>query len=198
MKLLYERAREHVSEASAAVERLRTADGLIIIRAAWSDFLVHYHRVFTRLHQATKGGPDKGWFDRVKHERSTDELLSYLMHARNADEHGLERVTGNTYASFVMGMPPPGQTIRNVSVVMNKNGEMEVDWGDSPRPKFWQTTAAKATLVPVTDRGITYRPPTSHLGQPLTDTSLLHVAERGLAYIEALVAAAEARHDGRS
>jgi hypothetical protein len=34
-----------------------------------------------------------GGYGRAKHERRNDPLLSYIHHARNADEHGIKDIT---------------------------------------------------------------------------------------------------------
>jgi hypothetical protein len=42
-------------------------------------------------------------------------------------------------------------------------------------------------LVPVKDSGVTYQPPTTHLGQQLDDTTPLAVGRLAVLYLEALI-----------
>jgi hypothetical protein len=87
-------ARVNLTKASAAADKMRAAKSHPEFELAWSDFLVAHGRVFSKLEQGSK--PNRrstAWYGRQKHTRRTDPLLSYLHHARNIDEHGLEPVT---------------------------------------------------------------------------------------------------------
>lgn len=46
------------------------------------------------------------------------------------------------------------------------------------------------SLVPVTDRGVLYQPPTTHFGKPLADLSPLTIARLTIEYLEELIAQA--------
>ena len=61
---------------------------------AWSNFLTMANRAYTKLEQGAKdNGKHRAWFGRQKHERRQDPSLRYIKNARDADEHGLERIT---------------------------------------------------------------------------------------------------------
>ncbi len=70
-------AREEFERARSAAERTVTGEGHAALAEQWSLFLVYAHRVFAKLGQGVKGGPAKGWWDRVQHTRKKDELLRY-------------------------------------------------------------------------------------------------------------------------
>ena len=68
----------------------------------------------------------KGWFDRVKHVRKTDKILSYILHARNADTHGVERITQDSnlvsikirpLSSYKDDEPIKGKIVDNAIVI---------------------------------------------------------------------------------
>lgn len=138
-----EMAREEFARARLAAERTVTGEGHAKLAEQWSLFLHHANRVFTKLGKGVvRDSPAKGWWDRVWHTRTTDDLLRYIMHARNADEHGLRRITLGTAAR------PRGFVL----------GPFGID----------RLVEPEATLmVAVYDRGVPYNPPTTHLGQPL-------------------------------
>ena len=138
-----EMAREEFKRARSAAERTVTGEGHAALAEQWSLFLVYANRVFTKLGNGVKGGPAKGWWDGVKHTRKEDELLRYILHARNADEHGVERRVAPPIPA-----KPIGYTLGPFGM-----GRLVVP--------------AATVMGPVYDRGVRYDPPTSHLGRPL-------------------------------
>ncbi len=135
-------AREVFDRAQHEAERAVTGKGHAALAAHWSSFLVYANRVFTKLEQGAKAGPAKGWWDGIKRTRKEDELLRYIQHARNADEHGIGPIT-------------PRISAKRMGVSFGPDGVRHL-------------VAPEATLmVPVYDRGKRYDPPESHLGQPL-------------------------------
>src|SRR5438045_1159874 len=92
-----DKAHEHLELARAAAENLHAENGFKPYQQAWSLFLSQVSRFYSKMEQGSKGcGKSEGWFGRKKHERRSDPLLSYIHHARDADEHGLECVTAVT------------------------------------------------------------------------------------------------------
>lgn len=109
---------------------------------AWRVFLSHIERFWTKTQAAVHHLP--GWTkieSEVTNLRKTDELLRYLQHARNADEHSIQELAAEWDAKMVAVQD--GQRIR-------------ASWQPWDRP-----------LLPVKNRGVTYVPPRIHLGQPL-------------------------------
>src|SRR6516165_1236564 len=87
-------ARERLRRAHSAFERLERATTNKDRETAWSDFLLASHAVYSKLEQGSKGcGKSQAWFGRKKHERKNDELLRYIHHARNIDDHGIMGTT---------------------------------------------------------------------------------------------------------
>jgi hypothetical protein len=134
---------------------------------AWHNFLMCANRVFTRLEHGAKKGPSKGWFDAIKNLRKTDPLLNYMMHARNASEHG-DPVLG-----YDKGAEAP-------SISRFYGSEAFTPEGLTGPPRFsieWQPR-----LLPVKARnGVFHHPPTSHLGKPIVPVPEV-VAETMIAY----------------
>jgi hypothetical protein len=47
--------------------------------------------IYAKLEQGSRtNGRSRAWYGRIKNVRKNDELLSYLHHARNSEEHGLD------------------------------------------------------------------------------------------------------------
>ncbi len=109
---------------------------------AWRDFLGRIEKIWTKTQAAVHDMP--GW-KKIESEtgalRKSDPLLSYLQHARNADEHSIQAVASDWDAK-----------INAVKI----GRELHISCQPWDRP-----------LLPVRNRGTTYNPPRMHLGQPL-------------------------------
>jgi hypothetical protein len=193
-KQAVEHANGRLRKAEKALEALKNADSYETAEEAWSDFLLAASTIYSKLEQGSKSkGTSAGWFGRKKKERKDDPVLRYLHHARNSDEHGIERVAergGNAKDPF-------GKKLK-----FNERREYVI--GTSRDPKTGEITVhnMKAYLygpslqmIRVHDRrfGDHCDPPTQHLGHPidLDDNSLVGVATLGLAYLKTLMVEAE-------
>jgi hypothetical protein len=88
-----ERAKGRVRRAEKALQALKEATNYDEAEEAWSNFLLAASTIYSKLEQGSKSkGKSAGWFGRKKKERKDDPLLRFLHHARNSDEHGIERV----------------------------------------------------------------------------------------------------------
>ena len=181
-------SRERLQKAEAAVVRMRTAKNFYAAESAWLDFLLAASSVYSKLEKGTKGdGRSEAWFGRIKHERRTDELLSYIHHARNADEHGIERITERKPGYLAIkgdvmlnGSIGPGQRLHIQPINPTPEKPFSIEW-QNPHIK----------LVPVVDDRFndTFQPPKTHKSKSLENDSLQLVADLGLAYLRELVAA---------
>jgi hypothetical protein len=145
-----------LTKAIASAEALRTAKTMAEFGTAWSDFLLAAGRIFSKLEQGAKiSGKSKAWFGPQKHQRQTDPLLAYIHHARNADEHGIGRITEVKPGGISIGSK--GST--HIKRMVVGGGRIEAE--TSGDPLVITITPATARLIPVTDRGIIYEPPTN-------------------------------------
>jgi hypothetical protein len=151
--------------AEQAVQVMASTQSLEEFGRAWRDFLTAANGIYFKL-EAAKDTTSQPWFGRKVQERKNDPLLSYLLHARNAGEHGIAPITGVTGGE---------QTVKGGGHYV-----ITQDWNERTKPRVAHlggeppaivTAPWKVCLAPVTDRGITYTPPTTHLDQPITDTS---------------------------
>ena len=116
-------ARKEFDHAGAELSSMKVAASPQDLDVTWSRFLVRANRVFTKLERGAQEGSCKGWFDRVKHCRRTDPLLKYIHQARDADEHGIERITKQTLAMLKAAVP--GETVR-VRLTPNPDGSQNL------------------------------------------------------------------------
>lgn len=153
-------ASEELARAEVALQALEGAETLPEIETAWRDFLIAANRVFTKLEQGAKTkGQSMPWFGRKKHDRRTDAALRYVHHARNADEHGLGKVTERTAPGLAVGVGPGAWRFDGT---IGARGHMKVTamGGQVPgQSKFVEAIPSKVHLVRVHDRGDAYDPP---------------------------------------
>ncbi len=89
-----ERAESRYRRAERAVFEFRAATNYQDAETAWTDFLMATSSIYSQLEQGAKGhGRAEGWYGRQKRMRKDNQILCYLHFARNAEEHGIERVT---------------------------------------------------------------------------------------------------------
>jgi hypothetical protein len=111
----------------------------------WREFLQKLERVWNKTQAAASGLT--GWPKleaEINKTRNEDPLLSYLRHARNADEHSIQQVAADWDANL-RETPVDSTSVR-------------LDWEPWDRP-----------LLPVKNRGVIYQPPRKHLGIDFTD-----------------------------
>jgi hypothetical protein len=183
-----QQARARRDKAAKAVSGMETAKTYAEFNQHWIDFLLAMNGVYTKLAAGSLGSPkSQGWFGRKKHERKTDPLLSYIHHARNADEHGVEDSTVLRPGKFWAG-----RGAESLSVSM-ANGIMDIRSGDG-RPFTVGISSATAELVSVRDDrfGDQFDPPNHHLGLEINDPSPVGVAKLALSFADKLISEAEA------
>ena len=162
-------ARTDFDRAFQSMTDLAGTDYFSEIERHWSAFLVSAHRVCTKLESASKPCPKASpWWGRKRHEIRNDPLLSYVWHARNADEHGLHQVTQKHPGAFTLVPPTPERPI----------GEVQVTY-----PHIY--------LVDVVDRGVTYPVPNSHGGGPISKAHPNNVGLLALRFLEECLKEAE-------
>jgi hypothetical protein len=187
-KKTYLRARQEFDLAGAKLKGMKDSSNLAAFAQSWSDFLSHVQRAFTRMKIATAKGPSKGWYDTIESQRHTDELLSYIRHARNADEHGVDPVTVQKPGGI--GIKPK---VGNSLIVDNLEigGGKIVMGPEMAKNAKIEFIPASIHLSAVRDRGIEYLPPKSHLGVALQETTPIIVAEAAHKFVEGVLSHAE-------
>lgn len=182
-------AEARLKKARIALAKLDPSAEYATFADAWSDFLLASNGVYSKLEEGAKGcGRSEGWFGRKKHGRKNDALLSYIHHARNEDEHGLEQSTWRRGTAEVFA--PLSGYIKNLIITMNPDGSVEMEGDDESVAAV--RVSARARLKAVIDQRYKdrFEPPAEHLGKPLGDIFPEDVARLFLTYLEGLIAEA--------
>ena len=165
---------------------VQTAPDFGAFSSAWSDFLSAHHRAYMKLQTGAKRkGHSKDWFEKRADERRNDPLLSYLHHARNVDEHGLAKIA--QLEPWQVGLGPGSS---NAKVERTPDGGTAIG---PIEPGGWMfishmiVQSPHAKLQTVTDRGVTYSVPTSHLGNPLPDTSPATIMTLAITHLQTML-----------
>ena len=180
---------ERAKQALAILETKKVSPAEI--QTAWSNFLLAANNIYSKLEQSAKAnGKSKAWFGRVKHIRKTDELLSYIHHARNSEEHDL----AGSLLTKGIGFIPADSRITFTESDDGSPTNIFIPKNIKPGEAIGRMTAPETRLMPVKDdRDKDVFPlPSSHLGKPLADNSLIAVMRLALQYLDGLVSEAAA------
>ena len=152
------------------MERMRSAPDFDGFKDACLQYLAALRKVWIKTERGCQHVRKsfEPWQGKFKRQRKKDQLLRYLEHARNADQHSLQLVLDDV----------PKQTV--------KAGGDTVYVGNSV-----VTIAPRIELLPVENYGEWYNPPVEHLGEALARRDPLKVAELGLTYYAGFVEQAE-------
>lgn len=182
---------ERLHEARSAVEALKRSKSFADSERAWSKFIAASSTVYSKLEKGSKGNVKcEPWFGRVKHERKKDQLLRYVHHARNADEHGITDITKRSGARLVLqgtlrhGAPPSASVANGERALWLTNIR-----GTKPDGAI-DFTPAQVRLVTVFDdlHGDAFDVPTEHLGAVLkSKDDPIEVASLALQYLDRIV-----------
>lgn len=177
MSRAIESAEFSLRRASAALRDIHTCTDFSSFAHAWVDFLTAHNRAFSALAKWATDDPRVGsWWGRIRRERRSDVLLKYMFQSRNAHEHGIEDLHGSSGPTFVVRLEGPMSIglrgMRTLGAVTQTS-----EWLP-PKPR----------LSPVTNRKVTYEPPTMHLGNPIADPTPQVVASYALDYLKGVIA----------
>ena len=164
-------AKFELRSAERALGRMRSASDFDSFEDAWRQYLVALQKVWVKTERSCQPVCEdfEPWQGKFERRRKKDQLLRYLRHARNADEHSIQLILDDI----------PGQTVTTSSGDTVYVGNSVV------------TTSPRIELLPVEDRGKWYNPPAEHLGKTLAKRDPLKVAELGLTFYADFVEQAE-------
>ena len=179
-----ESAREHAEAARHHLEKLNAEPrGGSDLRQHWMAFLTELNRAFNKLQHGAKQGKSGPWAGRIRHDLKTDELLCYLKNARDAHEHGVERVVSQEGTAEPMLSGDP-KFLTSITIRFDDGSEMTAGGPDRP---FMKIVDFRLRLVPATNHGRTYAPPTSHLGASLVSVTAEAIGELALTYLDSKI-----------
>tara|TARA_B100000614_G_C14389757_1_gene429124 strand:+ start:175 stop:777 length:603 start_codon:yes stop_codon:yes gene_type:complete len=164
---------------------------------AWFVFLTAWKGIYTILEQGAKSNAQsRQWFGAKKLQRKRNPVADYLFHARNAEEHGLERATASTLGQLIVDVPDVGKPSREISYSYNPGtGELKISRQDGGPLEFHAAYGAGYALRPVEIRGgKLIAPPYEYEGDALEDVSPLAIAKIGMRIIRTVIEEAQDLH----
>jgi hypothetical protein len=176
-----------LDRARAAVAGMRAAQSLDAFEERWKEFLHHLERTWNKTTAHFRKSPKwNGWQSKYEHLRRADPLLSYLVHARNADEHTVTEIVEREAGGIGVN-PAEGEGLYIERMEIG-GGRVAIQ---SPQRLKIDFRPARTRLVTAVDRGHTYAVPTSHLGQPLDAANIVGAAELAVGFYADALAEAE-------
>jgi hypothetical protein len=154
----------------------------------WREFLRRLERIWNKSEAHYRRSPKwNGWKGKFEALRREDELLLYLYQARGAEEHSVAELVQHEPGSLAIKAGPSGSVhIRRMQMAGNRI-ELEV----LGEPPVIELTPSRVKLLPVTNRGRTYSPPTKHLGVDIDPTRVIEAAELAIAFYDELLKKAD-------
>lgn len=152
----------------------------------WQDFLIHLERIWNKAEAHFSKSPKwGGWCSPYARLRKKDPLLSYLRHARNADEHTTAPISMTGPRQLRIN-PISGSDLY-IKKLESINGRITLE---TDAPVRFRVVDGKAAPIAVTDKNVEYAVPTVHLGQPF-NAKFDRMAELALAFYEDALTKAE-------
>ena len=185
-----DKARRRLDSAKASYEMVRHARNWSEFEPAWVSFLIQSNAIFEILKAASHGSPKGGpWIGRKQNERGDDELLCYMHHARNAEQHGIKPVAQDLPSIALPVAPERGKI---VSLTVQNGMPVSARFiGDSGAELNMTFSPGKPRLVSVIDRGKKYDPPNLHLGKQIERGDPYAAGSAFLLYLEKLINCSE-------
>lgn len=177
-----------LKRAEDALKRLQEEHNLEIKAENWQDFLIHLERTWNKTGAYFSRSPKwSGWSSEYEHLRKKDALLSYLRHARNADEHRDDAITQPKQSGLAFnGMFGRGLFIDHMKIEDGNIVRLE-----TKSPLVVKVVNGNVVPLAVTDRSVTYQVPDTHLDKTF-EPKLEVMADLGLTFYRDALTAAEA------
>lgn len=167
--------------ANLALMQMQSARSLNEYEKSWLDFLHYLDRAWNKLvqHSHAEGSAQK-YLSEVNRLRKEDELLRYLVQARNTDEHSIQEIVGKQAACLTITGGIGGGTIHR-GVFEGAGRVRNLSYEGNLEIRFH---TERLEVISVSNRGATYPAPGSHLGGPLKTRIPHELAEMALKYYE--------------
>lgn len=180
---------EQLRKAESYIEKMTTASSLGEYEEYWKEFLHNLERSWNKLTSHLKRSPKyQGWVERGKTEklRRQDQLLSYLVNARGAEEHSVADISKQQPGGI--GINPVFGNSLHINKLEINNGQVHID---SDQPIRIDFIPGKVELLSVENRGRTYDIPNQHIGNDIKTNDPVEIAKLGVAFYKAYFEKAE-------
>lgn len=182
-----EKCDERLRRAQRAVKELYKPSSEQQFRDSWDAYLSSVKAICEILRVGAKGEQSQLLrLDEMWKIISEDDLLRYLIEARNTEEHGLDRSAHFEPPSTIIG--GPGESFR----MDGSLGNMRITPMGGSNVTVWSLPQSIDLLSVIDKKGREHPVPTRHLGQELKDCSPAAIAEIGLRHFMSVVEEARA------
>jgi ribosomal protein S15P/S13E len=181
---------EQLKKTSLEIEKMKCSTSLDEYEEHWKDYLHNLERSWNKLTSHLKKSPKfQGWNRRgqVEKLRKKDNLLSYLVNARGADEHSIEDITARESGGIGIN-PAEGNSLTLKNLTINGN-DISFESEQAVRVDF---IPGKIRLLPVSNRGRAYEVPSKHLSRVLKSSDPVEIAEIAVKFYTEFFKEAEA------
>lgn len=171
-----------LKKAESFIEKMANSTSLDEYEEYWKDFLHNLERAWNKVtNQLNKSPKYQGWVERGRTEklRRKDQLLSYLINARGAEEHSVSDISKQQ--SGGIGINPAFGNSLHINKLEINNGQISIDSNQPIRIDF---IPGKVELLEVENRGRKYEVPCSHLGEKIATNDPIEIAKLGIAFYE--------------
>ena len=193
---------DRLNKAKESLFYCRSADSFDAFVSSWADFLMYCGAVIHAVEGGAQGTPQgRQWYGGIRKRDRSDELLMYMLQARNEEEHGRNKVMGENVMPGIGVVNPITQMLEPMGGVDYTSGELQEDGtfkyrrnlDDWERTKRWKIGIGHVptgpVLVPVRDSKFlkVFPPPSNHKGKPLRANTPVALAEVYVSYLKDLI-----------
>lgn len=160
---------------------MQSAQGSQQLAEAWKLFLYRVNRCRNKMYAQYKDCKQSGkWKSDYEKLHKSDELLRYIVNARGAEEHTVQEIYEVTPGGI--GIKPAVGNSMTIDHLVAVNGRLlEFKSREPVRVEF---VPEKLVPSPITNRGVLYTVPTSHLGKTLKSSDIISLAEATIEFYE--------------
>lgn len=172
----FEEAKSELERAVRYSKKLGATRNLVEVSDCWKAYLDTIVKVRNKITSGTNAictddNAAKSWTGQYEAKIRKSDLWSYLLHARNADNHGMKAILASSEGHLRLSS---GGVTHISKMVVTKNGLAITFSGQPPNVEI---APGKTYPISVVDRGNTYSPPNENV-------ELFHLAQGGVAFLE--------------
>jgi len=167
-----------LERARSSINTMQASNSLDEFEENWKDFLHRIERVWNKTANHYGKSPKwNGWQGKILKLRKDDQLLSYLINARGAEEHTVDDVVGRQSGGIGIN-PAEGNSLYIEHLSFNGPNIFI----KSPQKIKVEFFAARTVLLPIKNRGRVYPVPKNHLGKQVDSSNVIQIAEIALEF----------------
>ena len=177
-----------LDRAEIQLHVMQSATNLDVYEGAWKCFLTDIETAWNLCLDAVKGnGRAQQIVSSTNRDRKNDDLVRYLMHARNSRTHSIRPITERVLGATTVVGGAHGGVILPGTITGGDPTATRLETSGNITVSF---QPARMEVIEVQDRGHSYPPPSSHQGSPLSTCIPHALAAMGLIYYRSAVSSA--------